>query len=50
MIPLAGTGVGLNWLAVAHGNRTHRAHISVSATGFEDRAGHQIRTRYRPGT
>src|SRR5207248_6237212 len=36
-------------LAVAHGNRTHRTRLSARATGFEDRAGHQIRTRYRRG-
>src|SRR5437879_3526929 len=34
-------------VAVAHGNRTHRTCLSARATGFEDRAGHQIRTRYR---
>src|SRR5205823_2431659 len=34
-------------VAVAHGNRTHRGRLSSPATGFEDRAGHQIRTRYR---
>ena len=36
-------------LAVAHGNRTHRGRLSAPATGFEDRASHQIRTRYRGG-
>src|SRR4051812_1314755 len=36
-------------VAVAHGNRTHRGRLSSPATGFEDRAGHQIRTRYRGG-
>jgi len=36
-------------VAVAHGNRTHRTCLSARATGFEDRAGHQIRTRYRRG-
>src|SRR5438132_11680015 len=35
------------WVAVAHGNRTHRGRLSAPATGFEDRASHQIRTRYR---
>src|SRR6266850_6197510 len=34
-------------LAVAHGNRTHRGRLSAPATGFEDRASHQIRKRYR---
>ena len=37
------------WVAVAHGNRTHRGRLSAPATGFEDRASHQIRTRYRGG-
>src|SRR5438132_13715520 len=37
------------WVAVAHGNRTHRGRLSAPATGFEDRASHQIRTRYRCG-
>ena len=37
-------------VAVAHGNRTHRGRLSSPATGFEDRAGHQIRTRYRGET
>src|SRR5207302_10257321 len=36
-----------NVMAVAHGNRTHRGRLSAPATGFEDRASHQIRTRYR---
>src|SRR5947207_6196535 len=36
-------------LAVAHGNRTHRGRLSAPATGFEDRASHQIRKRYREG-
>ena len=40
--------VDSNSVAVAHGNRTHRTCLSARATGFEDRAGHQIRTRYRP--
>jgi len=35
------------WVAVAHGNRTHRGRLSAPATGFEDRASHQIRKRYR---
>ena len=34
-------------MAVAHGNRTHRGRLSAPATGFEDRASHQIRKRYR---
>src|SRR5882672_10648614 len=34
-------------VAVAHGNRTHRGRLSAPATGFEDRASHQIRKRYR---
>src|SRR6266446_5251820 len=34
-------------MAVAHGNRTHRGRLSAPATGFEDRASDQIRTRYR---
>src|SRR6267378_69789 len=36
-------------VAVAHGNRTHRGRLSAPATGFEDRASHQIRKRYREG-
>ena len=38
-----------NVVAVAHGNRTHRGRLSAPATGFEDRASHQIRKRYRRG-
>src|SRR5882724_12398641 len=36
-------------VAVAHGNRTHRGRLSAPATGFEDRASHQSRKRYREG-
>src|SRR6267378_4029415 len=36
----------IGMLAVAHGNRTHRGRLSAPATGFEDRASHQIRKRY----
>ena len=32
-------------LAGAHGNRTHQEPVSRPLTGFEDRAGHQPRTR-----
>lgn len=34
-------------MAVVHGNRTRREHLSAPHTGFEDRAGHQSRAHYR---
>ena len=38
---------GTTSLAGAHGNRTHQEPVSRPLTGFEDRAGHQPRTRSR---
>ena len=34
-------------MAGTHGNRTHQEPVSRPLTGFEDRAGHQPRTRSR---
>lgn len=36
-------------MAVVHGNRTRPERLSAPHTGFEDRAGHQIRAHYRRG-
>ena len=32
---------------VVHGNRTRQQRLSAPFTGFEDRAGHQVRRHYR---